>query len=59
MNKNSRLLTGYLKEKLTPMYDNPLVSKTKTKLFLKKFCGLSFKNRLVINSNVLKEDNFK
>jgi len=38
-------------------YENPLISLTKTKLLLKKYCGLSHKKDVLINHYKLTESN--
>ena len=55
--KNARQLKDHLVLKMGDKYDNPLISLTKTKLLLKKFCGCSHKKDVLINHYKLSESN--
>lgn len=56
-NKNAYILTKILKEKLQGKYKNPMISVTKTKSLLKKYCALSYKKFDEINSNKITKEN--
>ena len=55
--KNARVLKDHLVREMGNKYENPLISLTKTKLLLKKYCGLSHKKDVLINHYKLTESN--
>lgn len=57
--KNAYVLTRYLKKKLSHKYANPMISISKTKSLIKKYCACSFKSPDVINSNKITKENIQ
>lgn len=56
--KNAYLMTKFLKSKFKDKYEKPMISITKTKYLLKKYCAHSYKKHDEINSNKITKESF-